>query len=318
MRDDWEQNVMDAVDKEDGTQLQQLLQSSDQRSLDYRIGIFSPLTKAVCDKSCSIIERLLFAGAGVDYPDANGETPLMTNARCGNIHKTKLLLQYGANVNMRKGTKSVLCYHIIHGKISTIELLLEHGAQMIDPAKELRVAAPLSTASPLSTTVQYKLPCILKIFLDHSDKINLRLPLVKLFHSSLCYRSEECAFMILQHGCYPKSEIPNISNLIMELFYSTVCYGLTNLMNMLVGRDPYCFQSEWLIRKKFPPRLEQNTDLLSMMVKASKQPPNLTQLCKSVILAQLEYQDKYYLRQRQGMIDELPLPTFFKTFLKKM
>ena len=42
MADDWKQRVMDAVDREDGAQLQQLLQNSEQQNLNYIIGRLSP------------------------------------------------------------------------------------------------------------------------------------------------------------------------------------------------------------------------------------------------------------------------------------
>ena len=99
----------------------------------------------------------------------------------------------------------------------------------------------------------------------------------------------------------------------MTFFLLAAKCGLTSLMSLLVETNPHCLQSEWLISQKVPPGLTQNTDLISLLVESRKQPPNLTQLCKSVILAQL---DAYYLRQ--GMIDELPLPKLLKTFLKKM
>ena len=49
------------------------------------------------------IERLIDAGTQVDCvnPDRNGTTPLMTAARYANLSSVKLLVRYGADVNMK-------------------------------------------------------------------------------------------------------------------------------------------------------------------------------------------------------------------------
>ena len=293
-----------------------------EQTLDYRIGILSPLTKAACrnslGKNCSLIEQLLLAGADVNFPNVWGETPLMLAAMLGNTRLSELLLKQGANVNARNhgdtydNGMSVLCYSIkFPCEIQLVALLLEHGAQIYDPPKELpnpyypvyEIECP-----SVCTAIGSKSPCILKMFLDHSDKINVRLPLAGLFSYCLSHKSEECAIMILQQGYYPHPE--NVTS----FFKWAAKSGLpTNLMSLLVEVNPHCLQNEWLISQKCPPGLAQNTDLISLLVESRRQPPSLTQRCKSVILSQL---DTYYLRD--GMIDELPLPKLLKAFLKKM
>ena len=322
MAESWTINVKDAVERENGTQLQELLQSSNKQSLDFTIGGLSPLTKAASYYTPKFVKQLLLAGANVDFADAAGETPLMVSAKFGNMRMCKLLLKNGANVNARNHRKddlSVLCYSIRHERCNykTIALLLEYGAQIYDPSKEFNLNA--LKASPLGRALEYKLPCILEMLLDHCHKINLRLPLAKLFHYSLRkwpahlilkieeYIREQCAIMILQQGCCPTPK------LIMIYFHVAAREGWSNLMNLLIEINPHCLQGKWLINQEYPQGLAQNTDFISMLVASRRQPPSLAQLCKPVILAQLH---TWYLRQ--GRIDELPLPKLLKTFLKKM
>ena len=327
MADDWKHNVMDAVKRQNSAKLHQLLQNSDQQSVNYTIGRFSPLTEAVCRKNCNIIEQLLLAGGYVDFPNEWGETPLMITAQIifgnipDNIRRNELLLKYRANVNARNhmdGCLSVLCYPIRHDKDNSmteiITLLLEHGAQIYDPSKALNDFSA-QDSSPLYNVMEYKLPCRLEMFLDHSDKINERLPRAELFHVSLFKRSEDCAIMVLQQGYYPKSGILNISiwACFPDCFWFAAMSGYTSLMSLLVEINPHCLQSEWLISQDIPSKIAQNADFISLLVEARKQPSRLTQLCKPVVLAQL---DNYYLRQ--GRIDELPLPKLLKIFLKKL
>ena len=315
---------MDAVEAADGTQLQQLLQTSDHQSINYTIEACSPLTKAVRCKSCNIIEQLLLVGADVDFPDELGETPLMTTIHFfgyipDSLCRSELLLKYGANVNARNykdGGLSALCYAIRRDENSCmteiITLLLEHGAQICDPSKALNDLIA-QNSSPLYSVMQCKLPCRLEMFLEHCDKINLRLPLAELFDVSLVNMSEDCAITVLQQGYYPKRKTPSISirACFPDCFRYATLLGYTNLMRLLIEINPHFLQSKWLISQKVP--LGQTTDLISLLVESRKQPSSLTQLCKSVILDQL---DTYYLRQ--GRIDELPLPKVLKTFLKKM
>ena len=314
MADDWKQRVMDAVDREDGAQLQHLLQNSEQQTLNYIIERLSPLTKAAClnSKSCNIIEQLLLAGADVDFPNVFGETPLMITAQYGNIRRCELLLKYGANVNARNhqwNDTSVLSISVSQCKTEIIALLLEHGAQIYDPPNELPNSyAPVYECQSVCKAIEFKFPCVLKMFLDHSNKMNVRLPLAGLFSYCLSYRSEECAIMILELGYYPHPQN------VISLFHWAATSGVpSNLMSLMVEINPHCLQSEWLISQKFPSQLVQNTDVISLLVECRKQPPSLTQLCKSAVLAHL---NTYYLRQ--GTIDELPLPKLLKVFLKKM
>ena len=318
MADDWRKNVMCAVGRDgDSTRLQQLLRKSDQQTLNYRIGVFSPLIEAVVynSNSCNIIEQLLLAGADVDFPCDYGLTPLMRAVISENIRGCELLLKHGANVHaISTPDLTVLCCAIQNPRYGTkpnieiIALLLAHGAQIYDPSKwpvhslEIEVVTDFST--PLHLAVRTRMPCILEMFLDHSDKINLVLPCAELFYSCLWFQAEECAIMMLQQGYYPKaSHIARAAKL-----------GFTNLLSLMIEINPHhCLQSKWLISQTFSTRLAPCTDFISLLVESRKQPLSLTQHCKSVILAWL---DAYYLRR--GWIDELPLPKLLKTFLKKM
>ena len=239
----------------------------------------------------------------------------MITAGYGNVHRCELLLKYGANVNARNhqwdDDRSVLSSSVSQRKCKTetIALLLEHGAQIYDSPNELpNPYAPVYKCQSVCKAIKFKLPCVLKMFLDHSDKINMRLPLAELFSYCLTYRSEECAIMTLELGYYPHPQN------IISFFRWAAKSGLpSNLMSLMVEINPHCLQSEWLISQKFPSQLVENTDVISLLVECRKQPPSLTQLCKSAVLARL---DTYYLRQ--GTIDELPLPKLLKAFLKKI
>ena len=93
---------------------------------------------------------------------------------------------------------TILYYAIVFHRTEIIPLLLDHGAQIYYSSQELD-----SPDAPVRTAIQYNLPCILKMFLDHADKINLRLPLRELVATGISCRSEECTTMILQQGYYP-------------------------------------------------------------------------------------------------------------------
>ena len=230
--DEWRRNVMETVETQDGIQLQQLLQYSKQQSLDYSIGRYSPLTRAACLKSCNIIEQLLLAGAHVDFPKDCGQTPLMITASNGNIHMSELLLKYDANVNARNHKKvylSVLCYAVRVSNARTVALLLEHGALAYDSSKEeVRAAAPMHTA------IQYKSPCMLKLLLDHADKINRRIPPAEFVSPIFTWGSEKCAIVFMQEGYYPKP----------EWFHCVTYYNMPKLMSLLVEINPHYLQRE--------------------------------------------------------------------------
>ena len=316
MADKWQQKVMDAVRRHDDAQLQQLLQNSDQQTLEYWIEGDSPLTNAASCyiETCNIMEPLLLTGADVDFCDTWGETPLMIAARNGNIHLCKLLLKHGAKVNERNSR----CWSALHyaawcRNVEVVALLLDHGAQIYDQSEKMAFLSLKDKNKelwhlykPLHHAVKYTETCMLKVFLDHSVKTNLRLPLGTLFNFSLHNRSIECAMMILQQGYYPT----------FDMTMEAIRFGSANLMRMLLEIKPhFCLQGHWLRRQAqtFPEGLAKDTDLISLLVQSRKQPTSLAHLCKSVILAQLE---DYYLRE--GRIDELPLPKLLKTFLKKM
>ena len=61
------------------------------------------LWEAARDGKDGEIARLLEAGTHVDCanPERNGTTPLMTAARYANLSSVKLLVRYGADVNMK-------------------------------------------------------------------------------------------------------------------------------------------------------------------------------------------------------------------------
>jgi ankyrin repeat protein len=96
------------------------------------------------------LEVLLRHGAKPDVYNKLGQTPLMKACKEGNVPAVKLLLKYGASVNLkfqRFDKKSVLFYAIFGGNLEVVKLLLEAGADVTLPVD--------STTSPLSMAVHH-------------------------------------------------------------------------------------------------------------------------------------------------------------------
>ena len=72
-----------------------------QREAANRYGV-TPSILACLNGNSQAIERLLKAGANVNSPSGEGETPLMTIARAGNIEPRTVLLDHGANIDARE------------------------------------------------------------------------------------------------------------------------------------------------------------------------------------------------------------------------
>ncbi|XP_064648812.1 ankyrin repeat and SOCS box protein 13-like [Lineus longissimus] len=96
------------------------------------------------------LEILLKHGAKPDVYNKLGQTPLMKACKECNVSAVKLLLQYGASVNLkfqRFDKKSVLFYAIFGGNPEIVKLLLDAGADASLPVD--------STTSPLSMAVHH-------------------------------------------------------------------------------------------------------------------------------------------------------------------
>src|SRR5438309_9910301 len=80
----------------------------------------------------SVLKLLLDAKADVNAPLVRGETPLMSVADKGNIEAVRLLLDRGADVNVResKGGQSALMWAVAGRHAEIVKLLVERGADV--------------------------------------------------------------------------------------------------------------------------------------------------------------------------------------------
>ena len=80
---------------------------------------------------CDIVKYLLDGGADIELKGGQGDTPLITAARCGDKKCCKLLLDRGANINARPATNtSPLIAASCHGHVDICRLLVERGADI--------------------------------------------------------------------------------------------------------------------------------------------------------------------------------------------
>ena len=320
MANEWKQNVMEAVERRDQATLEILLQSPDKQSLDFmieshsqysRTESHSPLTKAVRNCQSGIVEQLLCAGASVNF-HVSGKTPIGIAASEANTTLCKILLRYGPKVNSRnKFGLTPLCSAAMYDMGEVAALLLEKGAQLFNPSTPLNNLQAFST-SPLVICIKYRHLHILEQFMEHAHKINVSLPLATLFHRSVCYGTEYCTILLLRQGYYPALGSAKEFVMKMSCFYMAARKYHRTIMRLMVAVNPYFLQEEWLINQEFPMRLTLDGEFISWLFESRKQPPALTKLCRSTILAQL---DCSYLRR--GLIDDLPLPNSLKAFLKE-
>ena len=83
------------------------------------------------DESSAIVGELIRAGADIHAIGTNGWTPLHMAAARGQIEKTRLLIDAGADVNRRKeidASETPLMEAAFTGQPTTVRLLFAHGA----------------------------------------------------------------------------------------------------------------------------------------------------------------------------------------------
>ena len=314
MAEEWKQHVVQAVERGDTARLHMLLQSTDRISLNFENSIrsFSPLLKAVYSNKCDIVEQLLRAGAGVNFWGPSGNTPLGIAASNGYTTLCKILLRYGAKMNLKnKRGVTPLCLAAMKGESEVVALLLENEAQLFNSSKTSDNFEALHN-SPLGMCIQLKHN---QEFTKYVDKINVGLPLAALFHFSVHYGTEYCCILLLKQGYYPTLGSEKGFILDISCFHLAAMNYHSSLMRLLVAINPHFLQEKWLINQHFPICYKERLhgDFFHWLFEIRKQPPDLTQLCKSRILSQLDF---YYLRE--GKIDKLPLPNSLREFLKSM
>lgn len=92
----------------------------------------TPLVMAATSGNPRLVERLLAAGANANAALESGETALMLAARAGSVPAVKALLGRGARVDAREGTRgqTALMWAIVNRHSEVTRLLIEAGADV--------------------------------------------------------------------------------------------------------------------------------------------------------------------------------------------
>ena len=96
-----------------------------------RYGV-TPLYLACVNGSAPVIAKLLDAGADANGATTEGETPLMTVARSGNVEAAKVLLAHGADVNAKEQWRqqTPLMWAVAESHPEMAQELIAHGADV--------------------------------------------------------------------------------------------------------------------------------------------------------------------------------------------
>ena len=89
-----------------------------------------PLSLAIANASTPMVKLLLSKGANPNIARENGETPLMTAARLGQVEVMQLLLNRGADPNARDKRFGQTALMWAMGHPAAVRLLLEHRANV--------------------------------------------------------------------------------------------------------------------------------------------------------------------------------------------
>ena len=277
MADEWKQKVMEAVRLGDMGLLEELLENSNNKDLDFRVNGQSPLTSAIHVANYDVVEQLLCAGAGVDFrKNVFCYTPLMEATCQKNFDICQLLLKHDADVH---ATRTIGEVHINAlnnaarvGDLEILKLLLEYVAHIFDQSLKFSEAF---ANSPTAAAMCLDHPHILSYFLEHIKENGAPFPLELLFPCSLMFVSEKCTVVLLKEGYYPMQDIPNKSH-----FQIAANEGMIEVMSLLIGINAYFMQEDWLTQEQLPDELEQHTDFVSWLRKYRKQAASLQSLCK--------------------------------------
>jgi ankyrin repeat protein len=109
--------------------------------------IAGTLFDAAGDGDVAAVHRLLDAGADVDEPGHNRETPLTAAALAGETEIVALLISRGADVMARnRGGLTPLHAAAYSGSVEAAKLLLDHGA-VLEDRKNFSGTTPLIVAA---------------------------------------------------------------------------------------------------------------------------------------------------------------------------
>jgi len=127
----------------------------------------SPLMLA-SEGSAPIVAELLTAGAQVAAVDAHGRSALYRASAAGKADAVRLLLDHGADPNLRAGDLSTpLLAAVTHASLDAAELLIEHGA-------DVNLGDSMNT-TPLMAAAEVQDPAgFIKLLLKHGARRGLR------------------------------------------------------------------------------------------------------------------------------------------------
>ncbi|XP_060520957.1 transient receptor potential channel pyrexia isoform X2 [Cylas formicarius] len=160
----------------------------------------SPLHYAVQNLASDCIKELLENGAIPNTPQVYSETPLHVASTLGNSSAIKLLLQYGAAVNVQSGREKLTPLHLAseQGDVESTRLLIEAGAALNSINAKHQTPLHLAALSQCSETLNLLLT---KGANPNAPDIDGRTPL----HCSTVnvQRSCECVRLLLSAGADP-------------------------------------------------------------------------------------------------------------------
>ena len=132
----------------------------------------------------------------------------------GHSNISRLLVHHGANVNVLGTAHKItaLGFAASQGRYEIAAFLLDNGATPYDSSNAF-------ANSPIARALQRHDCAMLRLFLTHCHKRDLKLPLQLLFHQAIQECREKCAIIVLQQGYYPLKRSMNINFPCTSLFH---------------------------------------------------------------------------------------------------
>ena len=120
-----------AVYRADPESVELLIQSGADVNVANDYGV-TPLSLACLNSNSGILRGLLEAGANPDQAKLTGETPLMTCTNTGDAAGVTLLLDHGADINIReyKGGQTALMWAAAERHAEVVRILVENSADV--------------------------------------------------------------------------------------------------------------------------------------------------------------------------------------------
>ena len=160
-----------------------------------------------------LVASLLERGADSNSKDERGRTPLLAGCRSGSTELVKLLIERGADVNMRgdvttggeSGFITPLCMALAAGHEEAGALLIEHGADVNALGMEGKVEERTISATPLMLAAMKGLQHATKLLLERGAEVDKETEASrggesKSFTALMFAATAEVAKLLLDHG----------------------------------------------------------------------------------------------------------------------